>query len=253
VRLRSGLFLSMLAVVLPAEAARAGNTFSGSLALVSDYRFRGISQNNREAAPQVEIDWRNENGWSGGLWASTVDFDDRENTSFEIDLYGARAFTLWNGDLSLQVYYYAYPDHHPKSGSPRYSAFEASAEFSHSLGPVEVKAAAAWSPEFFGETGRAVSLSLNASYPLTENVSLSGTFGQQWVAAWDRAPGAGFPYRYWDIGVSRAFRHFTMDLRATGTSLNAGQCALTQGRATWCETGLIATLAYGFGGGERAN
>ena len=49
---------------------------SGNVALVSDYRFRGISQTGEDAAIQGGFDASFDTGLYIGTWASSVDFGD---------------------------------------------------------------------------------------------------------------------------------------------------------------------------------
>ena len=65
-----------------ATAAQAFDV-SANVALVSDYRFRGISQTGTDAAVQGGFDASWEPGFYLGTWASSVDFGgDNDTGSF---------------------------------------------------------------------------------------------------------------------------------------------------------------------------
>ena len=75
---------------LMAFAGGVAADISANVALVSDYRFRGISQSNTDLAIQGGFDYAWDNGFYVGTWGSTVDFDSAVdfNGSLELDFYG---------------------------------------------------------------------------------------------------------------------------------------------------------------------
>jgi uncharacterized protein (TIGR02001 family) len=89
---------------------------SANVALVSDYRFRGISQTGEDAAVQGGFDASWEPGFYLGTWASSVDFGDLPpgEGSFgtmEIDYYAGWAGPVGDTDFGIDVgyMYYQYP------------------------------------------------------------------------------------------------------------------------------------------------
>lgn len=115
--LRVGAVLASTAfAAAPAIAAS-----SGTLALTSDYLFRGISQTNQKPALQGGIEYAHNGGFYAGAWGSNISWlSDYSNaatpisSSAEIDLYAG-----WRGNLgeSLKldagVYTYYYPGDYP--------------------------------------------------------------------------------------------------------------------------------------------
>jgi uncharacterized protein (TIGR02001 family) len=67
----------------PVEAPKV--SVSGSVGLSSDYFYRGISQNNHQVAPSLNLEVE-ASGWYLGTFASSVDFG--TDTQYEYDLYG---------------------------------------------------------------------------------------------------------------------------------------------------------------------
>ena len=64
--------------------------FSGSVALTSNYMFRGISQTDNEPAIQGSINYTVDTGLLGtsvygGVWGSNVDFKDGDQATVELD------------------------------------------------------------------------------------------------------------------------------------------------------------------------
>src|SRR3546814_1231807 len=88
----AGLGMLLVAAALP-TAAHAQNedsdgiTVSGSATVVSDYRFRGFSQSNEEAAIQGGITVSHDSGLYLGTWGSSIGFAN----GTEIDVFGGYA------------------------------------------------------------------------------------------------------------------------------------------------------------------
>jgi uncharacterized protein (TIGR02001 family) len=107
---------------------------SGNFSLVSDYRFRGISQTNKEMALQGGFDLAHSSGFYAGTWASNVDGWANPGGSMEIDLYAGFA-----GELPAGVGYdvgaiaYHYPGNTPDAGSPKNNSREYYLGFSYSI------------------------------------------------------------------------------------------------------------------------
>lgn len=105
------------------EKPKFSHTFTSNVSLVSDYRFRGISQTMRRPAIQGGFDYSHANGVYLGTWASNVDGTTKfyNNTSMEWDLYGGykgKLFPCSVPDFTYNVglIYYYYPS--GKTNSP---------------------------------------------------------------------------------------------------------------------------------------
>ena len=90
---KAALFSALL--LLPSFAVQ-GDT-SGTVALSSDYFWRGISQNAGNPAISLGYEIK-ENGFYAGIWGSQVDYGDE--ASVEYDLYAGYALALTD-DLSV--------------------------------------------------------------------------------------------------------------------------------------------------------
>jgi uncharacterized protein (TIGR02001 family) len=109
----------LASTVFAAGSAHAGT--SGSLALTSDYLFRGISQTNQEPALQGGVEYAHDSGFYAGAWGSNIswlsDYSSAStpiSSSLEIDIYAG-----WRGNLSESLkldagaYTYYYPGDYP--------------------------------------------------------------------------------------------------------------------------------------------
>ena len=90
-------------------AASSPHTVTGNLAIVSDYRFRGISQSFAQPAVQGGIDYSHASGFYLGNWNSNVSGNSYAGgAGLEMDFYGGfkKAFGDFGFDLGLLQYYY---------------------------------------------------------------------------------------------------------------------------------------------------
>src|SRR5678815_1493192 len=78
----------LAALSLLALGAAAHADVTGTVTVVSDYDFRGITQTAQDPALQGSIDWTGESGFYLGAWGSNVDFGDDVDVDVEVDLYG---------------------------------------------------------------------------------------------------------------------------------------------------------------------
>src|SRR5262249_41299918 len=188
-----------------------GGSLSGTIAVTSDYRFRGISQNDKKPALQGSVNWNGPDGFYVGTWGSMVDFNDHASTSVEWDIYAGKHFDLGDGfDLNVEPYYYAYPDHNSKKAGFHDSYFELINTLTKSFDKLTLTGVVAWSPDFFGQTGTGWWVVGGASYAVNDWLSVSGNVAHQWVHDLDPFSSViGFPYTEWDLGATAAWKSFT--------------------------------------------
>ena len=93
-----------------AAAVAATPAVTGNFSLVSDYRFRGISQSWGLPAIQGGIDYTHASGFYLGNWNSSVSSNSYNNgASLEVDLYGGYRFEPvkgWAVDVGVLTYQY---------------------------------------------------------------------------------------------------------------------------------------------------
>lgn len=98
------------------EKSKSPHSFTANISLVSDYRFRGISQTMKRPAIQGWFDYAHESGVYVGTWASNVDGTCQfyNNTSMELDVYvgyKGEPFPYSAPDFAYDfgIIYYYYP------------------------------------------------------------------------------------------------------------------------------------------------
>lgn len=99
------------ALAQQAAAPASPHTFTGNVGLVSDYRFRGISQTYKQPAVQGGFDYSHASGFYLGTWASNVSGNLYPGGSgAEIDVYGGYKFEPIKGlGLDIGAIHYYYP------------------------------------------------------------------------------------------------------------------------------------------------
>ena len=99
--------------VVTGDSLVSGFEISGNVALVTDYRFRGISQSDEDVAVQGGFDAEFGPGFYLGVWGSSVDFDSNDgyDGSLELDYYGGWSSSIGDTDFGIDVgyIYYDYP------------------------------------------------------------------------------------------------------------------------------------------------
>ena len=102
-------------IALTVAMAQSPHSLSGNVALVGDYRFRGLSQTYTQPAIQGGVDYAAAPGGGGGgayvgAWGSNVSGNQFLNGgSLELDLYGGYRWTVAKVGVDLGMQYYWYP------------------------------------------------------------------------------------------------------------------------------------------------
>ena len=115
---------------------------TGGATLISDYRFRGLTQTNGEVAVQGTLNVNSKYGFYVGVWASSI--DGSGNTPLlagygdaEVDLYGGYTKTFGNGvTVDGGLLYYYYPSAVTGLNT---DFFEPYASVAYTIGPVTTK------------------------------------------------------------------------------------------------------------------
>ena len=230
-------------VAAPAFAQDAPTwALSGYVDVQSDYKFRGISQNDREPSPQGSLTLSGPEGFYISTWASTVDFDPTNsgNPYVEVDIYGGKHTDLWGVDWNFMPYYYSYPS---EPGGYNADYFELINQLTKSFNGVTLQATYAWSPEFSLGGGPGHYLAGMASFTILDWLSVSTNVGHQWVRAANASVGSR-DYTYYDIGATATYKSFALDVRYGGTDLGTIPCGFYMGTKSACVGDVIVTLTY---------
>ena len=225
-------------------------TFTATLA--NDYRFRGLSQTDRNIAAQVGIDWvymfKPEIGIYVGVWGSNVDFDDGDQASIETDIYGGIKGTVWE-KLSYQFGFIEYLYPKAKVGGTRYNYFELGMKVGYDFGFLTLTGGLNWSPDFFFETGTGwwkyaeVSIPLNF-IKLPVELSLNGHIGHQSIQ--NNSKFGAPDYWEWMFGIAAKIDGFTLSVNYVDTNISKSKCVSGTGLTHTCGAGVLASISKTF-------
>ena len=153
-------------------------TVSGNVAIVTDYRFRGVSLSGGDFAIQGGIDVAHSSGFYVGTWASSLDDGGSGLGDMELDVYGG-----WSGDIASNLkldaglLYYIYPAKDQGFGKSDY--FEPYVKLSSQFGPLgaTLGVAYAWDQKALGsEDNLYIFTDLEVGIPRTP-ITLTGHLG----------------------------------------------------------------------------
>jgi uncharacterized protein (TIGR02001 family) len=118
-------------------------TVSGSVALTSDYRFRGVSQTDREMAVQGGVTVSHESGAYIGAWGSNLSgWGTFGGANLELDLIaGYKARLSDTATLDIGAVWYMYP-----GGADKTDFVEPYAKLTGTAGPATLTAGIAYAP-----------------------------------------------------------------------------------------------------------
>jgi uncharacterized protein (TIGR02001 family) len=184
-------------------------TVEGSVSVMSDYVWRGVTQTDGKPSLQGEFAVSHASGVYAGVWAANADFDDPDDgIDHEIDVYLGWAGELADGvELDLAVARAMYPGAN-EGYELDYTEFTANLSFAeyYTVG-------VAYSPDIYQLGEKGIYYSALAEYPLGE----SG-FGLKLGAGWyDLDAAAGDSYGDWLVGVTRSFGPIDAELQYTNT------------------------------------
>ncbi|HEY5679899.1 MAG TPA: TorF family putative porin [Pseudomonadales bacterium] len=210
-----------------APAAAEGPEFSGNIAYLTDYRFRGISQGDRSQALQGGFDIELDNGLYAGTWASNVGFTECcGSAGLELNYYAgfAGAFSE-EVDYDVGFLWYNYPEDDADPDLDYYELYGSVSAFGGTFG-------AAFSPDYFAETGDFWYLYGDYSFGVAENLSIDLHVGfnlfedeESFAAFIGPEDGdAGDNYIDYSIGVSTSALGLDFGLSFIGTDLKKSEC-----------------------------
>ncbi len=105
----SAMTATAFLVAAPAASAQDAPafSFSANAALVSDYRFRGVSLSNRDIAIQGGFDLSSKSGFYVGTWGSSI--EEYAGAETELDIYGGYGGTFGALNFDVGILAYTYP------------------------------------------------------------------------------------------------------------------------------------------------
>lgn len=226
--------LSSMAAATPAfaqdEEAEAEGPISvtGGIALVSDYRFRGVSLSDKDFAVQPYLTVKHESGLYAGVWGSNL--ADNAGDDVEVDLYAGFA----GGDTvtyDIGATYYVYP------GVSSFNYVEFTGKLGTTFGPATIGGQLSYVPSQ-DNTGNNDNIyaATNAAIAIPNTpVTLTGSIGIEDGAF----SGAGSKLD-WSLGATAAVSGFTLGVAYVDTDRRS-TFAFKDSKA-----GVVFSVSYGF-------
>lgn len=220
------------AVLLMASGAAAHAELSGTIGVVSDYDFRGVSLSATDPALQGSIDWAAENGFYVGAWASNIDSGPGVDGDIEVDLYAGFAGETERGlGWDVGIVYYTYPGSDDIKDYPEayvgvsYEWFELKQWYTNDYG---------------GSDDSALYTEANGSFELPANFGLNLHLGYNYGDAFD-----DIEYMDYSVGVGYTLGNFDLELKWVDNDLDPeekGDVFNSEGRVIF---GVSTTFPWG--------
>ena len=216
------LFGLAAAMAMPAAAAEIGNgfTINGGATLVSDYRFRGISQTDRRFAVQGTFTLAHSSGVYATVWGSSIDDYVAAASDQEIDFIAGYRHSWGGTTLDFGVLYYYYPGAEALIAGYDSDFFEPYVSIAHTFGPVTAKVTANYAPSQSAlsvgngnEDNFYLAGDLSATIPNT-SLTLSGHLGHSFGPSYLTI---GDGYTDWNIGATYAVGPLTLGIQYVDT------------------------------------
>lgn len=211
-----------------AEEAAGPITLSGGVAVVSDYRFRGVSLSDKDFAVQPYLTVKHESGLYAGVWGSNL--AENAGDDVEVDLYAGFS---GGEDLTYDIgaTYYLYP------GVSSFNYVEFTGKLGSTVGPATVGVQLSYVPSQ-DNTGNNDNIyyGTNATVAIPNTpISIVGSMGIE-----DGAFTAGNEKVDWSLGLTAAVSGFT--LGASYVDTNRRSVFAFKDSAA----GVVFSVSYGF-------
>jgi uncharacterized protein (TIGR02001 family) len=247
----------------PAEApAPAASPLTFNVGVVSDYRFRGVSQTHGDPALQGGADYAFSNGFYAGTWLSTISWvkDWTGKGDIEWDLYGGYRgsfATDWSYDVGLISYLYpGHGDANPGLANPTTTEVYGSIGYKW----LSAKYSRTVSTHFVGfyggpnvdsDTRGSGYLELNGTYDLGNGWGVSAHVGHQKVENSEDALGLyNASYSDWNVGVTKDVGFGIVGLKYSDTNAK-GSCSSAPLISAYCWPGSYNKSAGTWSGGKN--
>ncbi len=205
-----------------------GFDISATATGVSDYRFRGVSESDRDPALQGSVDV-SYHGLYAGAWASSI--ARTADTNVELDLYAGYTGTAGPLEYDFGVIAYLYP-----GGNGDATIYEGTASLSYTLGPATGKFSVNYAPDQENLAGDNLYINTELrvgipTTPVTVFASVGRERGSFYGRKWD-----------WTLGLEFTRGPFTASLAYVDTNLDSATHFLGRN----IRAGVVASASFEF-------
>ena len=243
-------------------------TINGTATLVSDYRFRGISQTDKNFAVQGSLTVTHESGFYVSVWGSSVDGYVTAASDFypggagttcctakqEIDIIGGFKKTVGSATFDVGVLYYFYPKTKAAGDKTSSDFFEPYAAISGTVGPVTAKATVNYAPK---QKALALDQGQSGLLKKNDNVYIAGDFsaaipntplgltahiGHSFGPSWLATTATGNEYTDWALGATLTYKAITIGVQYVDTDTDF----FTPSGKNASKGGVVGTIGVSF-------
>lgn len=238
------LAVSALSSVAQAQTAPAApeSSLSFNAGVVTDYRYRGISQSRLKPAVQGGVDYADKSGFYVGAWGSSIKWikDAGGDAPIELDLYGGYKGAV--GDVAYDVGFLRYqysghklevsPNTNEIYGAVTYGMF--TAKYSHATSNLFG----------FADSKKSGYLDLSATLDLGNGFSLVPHIGRQTVKGADNSD---FTYTDYALTLGKDLGNgLSASVMAVDTNNDNYSSGASNGSKNLGKAGVVLGLKYAF-------
>jgi uncharacterized protein (TIGR02001 family) len=225
---------------VPALVQAQESTLSYNVGVVSDYRYRGISQSRLQPALQGGIDYADKSGFYVGAWGSTIKWikDAGGDAPVELDLYGGYKGAV--GDVAYDVGFLRY-EYTRNNLSPNANTNEVYGAVTYGL--FTAKYSHAISNLFgFGDSKNSYYLDLSANFDLGSGYTLTPHVGRQSVKN-----NSGASYTDYSLTLAKDLGNgLSASLMLVDTNNDTYSSGVANGSKNLGKSGAVVGLKYTF-------
>lgn len=224
------IFGAIAAAIFTGNTSASDFSLDGSVAITSDYRFRGISQSNTDAALQGSINLNHVSGAHAGVWGSSIDFNDDEDATIELDYTAGYTFAVSDVAVDVGYIYYTYPNDGSNDNNDYGEVYAAAAWKG-------VEAGVNWTDDGYAKSGKATYVFAGYSHQFGI-VTVGAQVGETFL---DTATFENGDDKYFNFEVSATvtlLEKLDVEVAYVGTDLSKKDI----GGLNWAEDAAVATV-----------
>jgi uncharacterized protein (TIGR02001 family) len=219
--------LILAASAPPGRADGLGSelTLGGSLAVTSDYIYRGLSESGGDPAAQADVHARSTGGTYFGAWGSTRDRNLDPYADADVELYLGHRFDLgnyWGVTVEGRAHYYVGGD---QESNNDYQQLSASLSYLDrwTLSVTAIpNAVRYWYDQRLGRSP-AWAADTSGQWLLFDGLFLTGSAGYYYATGTGPGMEAAFGYAYGSAGLAFEYRQWRVDVGYFATQDRARQ------------------------------
>ena len=202
-----------------ADGLGSGLTMGGSLAVTSDYIYRGVSESGGDPAAQADLHARTTDGTYFGVWSSTRDSNLDPYADVDVELYLGHRFDLnndWGVTVEGRAHYYVGGSQETNDDYQQLSARLTYLD-RWTLSVTAIPNATRYWYEQRLSRSPAWAVDTSGQWLLFGGVFLTGSAGYYYSTGTGSGMEAAVGYAYGSVGLAFEYRHWRVDVGCFAT------------------------------------